>query len=168
MPTRPVAPVRVEGACPFECCAYSTWTTRAQTRLYAAPDDTTASPVAILSAGIRLDAQTGHVLLTHLGEAVVRDSAYAYTDFETGFALPDGARVPRLGYVGEGAFRVWHDGTLAEAPGEALSNAPGAPPSGFVTEREAESQWWAKVRLPDGRVGWLWMDRSEIDIPYGC
>lgn len=164
MPERPVAPVRVDRACPFECCAYSTWTTTEDVALYAAPDDTTAQPIATLPAGMELNAQTGHVLLTRLGSGVIRDSAQSYVDYETYQTLPDGARVLTLGYVGEGAYRVWHDGRL----GETMDVASDYQPFGVVIEEEEQAQWWARVRTPNGRIGWLWMDRAEVDIPYGC
>ncbi len=164
MPVRPTAPVRVDRACPFECCAYSTWTTTEDVALYAAPDDTTAQPIATLPAGMQLDAQTGHVLLTRLGRGLVRDSAHSYVDYETHFLLPNGADVLTLGYVGEGAYRVWHDGQLGEVMGEVGEYQS----SGVeIVEREG-AQWWARVRTPNGRIGWLWMDRAEVDIPYGC
>src|SRR5687768_8100823 len=35
---RPVAPLRIEGACPFECCTYGDWTTTAETTVYKEPD----------------------------------------------------------------------------------------------------------------------------------
>ncbi len=161
---RPAAPVRVERACPFECCSYSAWTTNAETPLYAAPDDTTAQPIATLPAGTQLDAQTGHALLSSLGRGMVRDSARSYLDYETSLLLPDSAEVLTLGYVGEGAYRVWHDGTLGEVMGEADAYNP----SGVEIVEPAQAQWWAHVRTPGGQEGWLWMDRSQIDIPYGC
>ncbi len=165
LPDRPTVPLRVERACPFECCSYSTWITSADVLIYATPDDTTAMPIATLSTGTELDAQTGHLLLTRLGSAVSRDSAQVWIDYDDERFVADGERALVLDYIGEGFYRAWYGGATGQIDG---TMAPSDDSAGFALETEAEAQWWARVRTPDGRIGWLWMDRSEVNIPYGC
>lgn len=148
---RPVAPVRVEGACPFECCTYGTWTTSAPTRLFATAHDTT-QVLATLPAGTALTVPTGHVLLTRLGRAVLREPMTLFRSFEDTVPALAGDTLVVLQTVGEDVYRVWTRGEILEAEGSTLRAAgPGA---------FAEAQWWARATAPDGRAGWLWMDRT--------
>lgn len=149
--SRPVAPVRIDGACPFECCQYGTWTTSAPTRLFASAGDTTRV-VTTVPAGTVLAVPTGHVLLTRLGRVVPREPVTLYRAFESPQTAAAGDTLLVLQTVGEGAYRVWYRGRLYEAEGAMLmASGPGA---------LATSQWWAQATGPDGRTGWLWMDRT--------
>lgn len=69
---RPVAPLRVDGACPFECCTYGDWTATAETTVYEESDRQSATRT--LPAGTRLEADSGFVVLTEIGVAIVRDT----------------------------------------------------------------------------------------------
>lgn len=159
-PVRPVAPLRVEGACPMECCQYGTWTTSAPTRLFARAGDSTAV-AATVPAGTRLAASTGHVLLTRLGQAVLREPAMLYRDFEDVVPAAAGDTLVVLYTVGEGAWRVWYRGEVLEADYGVL--AP------FGREAFSDSQWWARVAAPDGTAGWLWMERTPpVTGADGC
>lgn len=157
---RPTAPLRIVGACPFECCTYGTWTTTAPTGLYAAPGDTTAAPAFSVPAGTELGAGTGHVLLTHLDAAILRDSATLFLDVDETRTAAPGDSVIVLDYVGEGTYRVWYDGAVYQADGAAVLPPSDEPTATHLDPGEAHRQWWVRAETPDGRVGWLWMDRT--------
>ena len=160
LPRRPDAPLRIEGACPFECCTYGTWTTSEPTAVYAQPDDTTAAPAFTVPAGTALDASTGHVLLTRLGRTVARDSVTLYLGYEDTRTAAPGDTLLLLDYVGEGAYQAWFDGQIYQVDGSAAFAGPGSAEPALGPITEPESQWWARVRAPDGRAGWLWMDQT--------
>lgn len=160
MARRPAAPLRIEGACPFECCTYGTWTTTAQTSVYALPDDTTAAPAFTVPAETTLDVATGHVLLTRLGRAVARDSVTLYLNYDDTRTISPGDTLLLLDYVGEGASRAWYDGGVYQTDVSASFAVPGADGPALETLVEPERQWWARARTPEGRAGWLWMDRT--------
>lgn len=148
---RPVAPLRIEGACPFEGCQYGTWTTSAPTRLFATAHDTTRV-AATLPAGTVLSVPTGHVLVTRLGVAVLREPAMLFRTYEDRTQAAAGDTLLVLNTVGEGAWRVWWRGEILEADqGVLRPSGDGAFPA---------SQWWAQATTRDGTTGWLWMERT--------
>ena len=157
---RPVAPVRVVGACPFEGCQYGTWTTTAETTVYAAADTTSAA--FAVPAGTALEAEGGFVLVTRVGVSV----AVRPTDLPLAYAettpLAAGDTVLVLDYEGEGSFRVWHGGRIGfSGAGAGVGAPPGGDPADPYRRLVApRQQWWARVAAPDGRAGWLWMDRT--------
>lgn len=156
---RPTAPLRIAGACPFECCTYGTWTTTEPTLVYSQADDTTSSTFTV-PAETTLEAVTGHVLLRHIGRALVRDSVYLYIDYDSFRTAEPGDTLFLLENVGEGARNVWYAGSVYQAGYEAF-NAMGpseTPPAEIL--QEGASEWWVNVRTPGGRAGWLWMDQT--------
>lgn len=152
---RPVAPLRIVGACPFECCTYATWTTSAETRVYRTAGDTTAIAFTV-PAETALEAETGHVLLTTLGLAVADTPVELYAGPDEKRMAAPGDTLLLLDHLGEGFIRAWYDGGLYDVsslPNPDMSN-------GLTWLREPAAQWWARVRTADGRTGWLWMDRT--------
>lgn len=156
---RPAAPVRIDGACPFEGCVYGTWTTSDETTIYAASGDTTSAAFTV-PAGTALEASDGFVLVTRLGEAVAARSTSIYIGPEAERPVAAGDTLWVLDYEGEGSFRVWHNGTLAFSGAGADAAAPGEDGPALRRVTEPETQWWARVTAPGGRSGWLWMDRT--------
>ncbi|HET6361912.1 MAG TPA: hypothetical protein VFH11_07625 [Gemmatimonadota bacterium] len=154
---RPEAPVRIDGACPFECCTYGAWTTTGPTTVYEEPDETVAS--RNVPAGTEMEATSGHVLITRVGLAVARDTLRLYRDDGSSLLAATGDTLLVLDDVGEGYRRVWRAGAiyLTDAA-SGLNVAPG--PSAAELLVEPERQWWTRVRTADGATGWLWMDRT--------
>ena len=154
---RPVAPLRVDGACPFECCTYGSWRTTAPTTVYDAPDPSGAT--FDVPAGTPLEAATGYVLLTEIGVALARDTVRLYTEEGDERLAAPGDTLLVLDNVGEGFRRVWHQGAILQT--DAVSGfvpAGGIPAAEVLVEPSQE--WWARVRIADGRAGWLPMDRT--------
>lgn len=157
---RPRAPLRVEGACPFECCTYGAWTTTAETALYAAPGDTTAAPAFTVAAGTELAVEDGHVLLTRIEAVALREATPLFLGYDETRTAPAGDSVLVLDYVGEGTYRVWHDGTIYQADGASVLPPSDDPVATHDDPGEAHRQWWARAEAHGGRAGWLWMDRT--------
>ncbi|MDT7855817.1 hypothetical protein RQM47_04100 [Rubrivirga sp. S365] len=150
---RPAPPLRVDGACPFEGCTYGTWTTSAETTVYGRGGDST-SAAFMVPAGTRLDASGGFALLTRVGASVATRPTDLLVPQGEAAPLALGDTVLVLDYEGEGSFRVWHGGRIG------FSDAGGNPGAALRQATTPEQQWWARVAAPDGRAGWLWMDRT--------
>ena len=155
---RPTSPLRVDGACPFEGCVYGTWTTSAETTVYAVAADTTSATFTV-PAGTALEADRGFVLLTRLGEAVVLRPTDLFLAADETRPLAEGDTLLILDYEGEGSYRVWADGQVGFSGAGSDVGPPGEGPA-LRRITEPASQWWAHVTAPDGREGWLWMDRT--------
>ena len=156
---RPVAPVRVEGACPFEGCRYGTWTTSEETTVYARAADSTSAAFTV-PAGTALEAAGGFVLVTRVGRTVATRADSLFLSYTEAAPLAAGDTLWVFDYEGEGSFRVWHAGRIGFS---GAGSGVGAPPGMDGPYRQLvapEQQWWARVTAPDGRAGWLWMDRT--------
>lgn len=149
---RPAAPLRVEGACPFEGCVYGTWTTSDVTTVYTRSADSTSAAFTV-PAGTALEAPGGFVLVTRVGVSVAAQPTELFFSFEESAPLAAGDTVLVLDYEGEGSYRVWHGGRVG------FSGASG-PDAAYRQVTAPEQEWWARVTVPDGRAGWLWMDRT--------
>lgn len=153
---RPAAPLRIEGACPFECCTYGAWTTTDPTTIYERPDENAV--LLTVPADTRQEAATGYVLLTRIGVAVARDTVRMYGESGDPYLAEVGDTLFVLDNVGEGFRRVWYEGGIYQS--DAASGIDTGIASPVEVLREPEQQWWARVQTVDGRAGWLWMDRT--------
>lgn len=98
-------PYESEGACPFECCVYRTWTVQRATDVRAAREK--GSPVAFtVQTGEKVEALTGVVVVSRPGRArAPRDVA-----IEGLGTLRAGDEVAVLHPLGEGYWLVRHNG----------------------------------------------------------
>lgn len=164
---RPVAPARIEGACPFECCRYGTWTMSDSTRVYA-DADSTSMVIATIGPGTTLQAVTGHVKLSRIGAAVARDSVQLFLAHDEHVMVAPGDTVLLLDHIGEGMQRMWYKGVLYHGEMPELAQAPDGGKR-LETLATPVLQWWAQVTLSDGTKGWLWMDHTPpVKGADGC
>ncbi|HJU86294.1 MAG TPA: hypothetical protein VJ788_02870 [Gemmatimonadota bacterium] len=154
---RPVAPLRIDGACPFECCTYGDWTTTGETTLYEEPDPESARWT--VPPGTPLEAMSGFVILTEIGTAIAGESVRLYTEDGAERRATAGDTLFLLDNVGEGYRRVWHRGSILQTDAVSGFVAEGGLPAAEILV-EPREEWWALARSPDGRAGWLWMDRT--------
>jgi len=139
-----------QGACPFECCTYCEWWASNSTPIYAGPSSKSAQ-IQMLRKGEHVKALTGFVR-TQAQEFVVTSDHGRYRV---------GAKLWVYSYHGEGHFLVWFAGKMYD---EDLNFSPYGGSTGKRCEEgsdcwghltaEHKSDWWIKLRLRNGRIGW--------------
>lgn len=149
----PPIPYRVEGACPFECCTYGTWSAEQPLTVYTSAGDT-SSVAFTIPAGTSFEADTGYVNVTQTGLVVIEQSMDVYRSYDETRTVSPGDTLYLLDYVGEGFYNAWIADSLYQIE-PANPNDPA-----YRTLRDPEQTWWAHAALADGREGWLWMDEN--------
>ncbi|HEX7051711.1 MAG TPA: hypothetical protein VF188_16015 [Longimicrobiales bacterium] len=142
-----------EGACPFECCQYGPWWADRGAVIRSEPADT-APVIGTVQPGDTVQALTGQVRTVPTPFVWKQD-----VEGSGGHRYAAGDTLYVLTYLGEGFFRVWHEGEVFV---ESLDFSPYGGTSGKRCERcthgellhELRSEWWVQVRLRDGTVGW--------------
>lgn len=166
-----------EGACPFEGCTYRGWTVDVATVLFDRPHGTRQVGIAVKGGAVR--GETGIVYTRPIPVTVVaatRLEAYNYTDGKTYVRdLQPGERLHLVTYEGEGFNIAWLDGrrlsiSIVQMHDRSVDrfkscNIPSEKCWWTIPEdrRERETEWWARIRLPDGTVGWT----TEVDNFFG-
>jgi hypothetical protein len=143
---KPKIPYIDEGACPFECCQYGTWT--AESPLVAYQKEENDSAIAFkIKPGESFTAINGNVHITKPGYVVVNRS------FD-GFTKDD--KVYLLTYLGEGAYDLWYKGKKLDLN---VLNADDFWAN--VTEKDSPLYTWAVlITRGDGKQGWLRLKNS--------
>jgi hypothetical protein len=151
-----------KGACPGECCWYGEWFAIATMPLIASPSDPTV--VADIHRGERVMALTGEVH-TIPSRFIVKKPRPPYKV---------GDIIIVYTYLGEGFFRVRHQGRIFE------ENLGFSPWSSFADNRcqdsmdcfgqlttEYRATWWIQIRTQGGVTGWT--DKADrFSSDYGC
>jgi hypothetical protein len=148
------APLHIDkGACPNEGCRYGErWVATKSVALLEAPN-ATAKSVAVVGDGEAVTTVTGEVHAIPIHFVVNR----AHGEFSPG------DEVLVYTYLGEGIFRLGHNGVVKEAD---LNFGPGGGGNGTRCETnparcwgtlqdEFKSDWWVKVRTQGGLEGWV-------------
>jgi hypothetical protein len=171
------------GACPTDCCGYSTgWTARDATPVWAAPlvageSTTDATPAFILPAGTVVRAVTGTLYTLETGTARVRD------DFSTDATYMDlSARhkqtvtfhaeetIELLAPRGAGVYRIRRNDRVLDANLYQVNTseacAATARCAGVITKPPV-TRWWVMVLDPAGRTGWI-VDPVDRFQRSGC
>lgn len=145
-----------EGACPFECCVYGAWTARARTPVHAEPN-TRSRQTGVVEPGADVEALGGHVATRGAAFVVSR----RHRDYLPGEVLTV------YTYHGEGVFTVQRDGRrfqedLGFSPygGSAGSRCEAHEDCWGTLSQPLQMQWWARVRLPNGHLGWVQASRN--------
>jgi hypothetical protein len=146
-------------ACPGEGCAYGeTWTARESTQLVETPGSS-AAIVANVGAGESVRTVTGEVH-TLPGRFEVHR---AHGDFRSG------DEVLVYTYLGEGWFRLRHNGEVKDAD---LGFSPWGGTTGTrcadqdrcwgSLKEELRFDWWVLVRTESGVEGWIRLDMGKM------
>jgi hypothetical protein len=131
-----------KGACPFECCTYREWDTIKTATLYTKPN--ASSPVVgRAEKGITVKAKTGEVH-TIPGKLIVRHDVPTFKKGEILWVYT---------YLGEGYFKIWHQGKFINDQIDFNYRSPTPDDWGYF-ETEPKSVWWVKIRTPTGLEGW--------------
>jgi len=134
-----------KGACPFECCTYREWVARTDLTLLVTPDG--KKVVGQIKKGEKVLAMTGEIHSVPL--QIV--SPHDYPDA----GVKAGDTMYLLHYVGEGFWKVWHDGKLVEI-GD-------LPQKGL----KPKTTWWVELKTTAGIVGWV-IDRHNFENQDAC
>ena len=157
---RPADDVFIDkGACPGEGCIYGErWIARQVVELHSAPESS-ARPAGAVRPGEAVQTITGEVH-TIPGLFVVKRSGDEFTPGDTVLVYT---------YLGEGWFRIRHNGELKKvdlgfspwggSSGDRCERDPHC--SGFL-ERKLQFSWWIKVRTSEGVEGWV-LDANSFD-----
>ena len=156
-------------ACPFEGCIYREWTALKSTVVYETWN-TKSRQVARISVKEKVIGITGVVITLRPGTIrMERDLP------ENG--LKRGDIILTYSYRGEGFSAVWFKGRYYPEFDITFVRTDGKP----CTDRSCAATyvdmgrkvWWAQVKLPSGRMGWVNMNEAEFDgvdqlagIPY--
>jgi hypothetical protein len=147
------SPVFVDkGACPGEGCTYGErWIAKEQARLRAGPSREAEQTVAV---------QPGEEVVTVSGEVHTVPSKFVVRREHEGFRPGDEVLV--YTYLGEGWFRLRHNGELKKADlgfspwgGSAGRRCEEDPRCWGILEELLQFDWWVLVRTSSGVEGWV-------------
>jgi hypothetical protein len=134
-----------KGACPFECCTYREWVARTDMPLLDIPDG--KKVIGQIKKGEKVLAMTGEIHSIPLQAVSPRD----YPDA----GVKAGDTIYILHYVGEGFWKVWHDGKVVEID-DLPSNGP-----------KPKASWWVKLKTSSGTIGWT-IERHSFENQDAC
>lgn len=136
-----------KGACPFECCTYQTWTAN---RPIAVMNHPRGRVVAQVRKGEKVQAITGEVE-THPLRFEVKQRGLNFDKVTE--PVPVGSTIYLLHPVGEGFWLVWFNGKVIQMDPEYVGPSP-------------QYQWWAKVKIKAGRIGWVRMNANDLSFDH--
>jgi len=143
------------GACPGEGCVYGEqWVVREPIELHSSPSES-SEVVDMLGPRDHVETLTGEVH-TRPGRFVVKQARGA---FQPGDVLL------LYTYLGEGWYRMRHEGALGRAdlgfsPWDKRCQSREDRRCWGTLERKLQFWWWVKVRAPSGLEGWVLDSRS--------
>jgi hypothetical protein len=150
MTTPPSLPRVDLNSCPFEGCHFGKWTTNSKVIVYSSWE-LQRKTIAKLRSGEQVTAITGVNLTLKPGKGIFRRNSILY-----------GAKKGDVAYLygncGEGAADMWTHGRFIKCADPNFSSKEGY---GCQKNCEGEyvdlgkSEWWAQIRLKDGRTGWV-------------
>lgn len=141
-----------KGACPFECCTYRNWNAKRNVSLLKEPNKNSAQ-VGIVQQGLEVQALTGEI---HIIPSKFIFTKSHWSGYQAGNVIWI------LHNAGEGEYKIWngvkesHAVFFAPGDGNSLQCDLEWHPincSGNL-KRPLKSEWWVKIQLPTGVVGW--------------
>ena len=151
-PPKLVLPYLDWGACPFECCVYSTWTAVRPTPVLSGRRS--GAPIAFtLNAGERAFAVTGVVVTSRPRRIEILEPITLGQEPNV-VSLHPGDVIFTLHYKGEGYDLFWFNGRTYsdQIHWEGIGIPPGV--SAFRVLEQPTTTWWVKIRNKNGRSGW--------------
>ncbi len=163
---KPPTPYEAEGACPFECCQLGKWKTRETTQLLQEIRSTKiVSEVPSKTEVVAIESK------------VIKDPE-PYIALESRGIVKQGDVIFMLDYQGEGSIAYWYKGKRSP------DLQTGFDTNNFYENDQANStekrwlrkvypekkfadEWWAKLRLSDGRTGWV-LSKGQFDGTDAC
>jgi len=148
---QPPAVPRVDfNACPFEGCQFGKWTARKPVNVFS----TWAAGrkvIARVKPGEKVKAITGVNIVLQVGKGIFdRDVPM--------FGAKKGDFVYSYEYCGEGEQDIWTHGRFIKCTDPNFSWKPGEgcqeDCNGHYLEL-GKSEWWVRIRMKDGRTGWV-------------
>lgn len=141
-----------KGACPFECCEYRRWKTNKTTVAYASPNRNSRK-VGTFKKGTWVRGLTGQVVTDVPGKYVVTKPHAQYVPGDIIWVYTPG---------GEGDYLVWFKGKMyteemyyMDGPYEkSYPKCSESKDCWGELKNEIKTTWWAKIRSPQGWIGW--------------
>src|SRR5438105_4994279 len=150
MPTPPALPKVEFNACPGEGCQFGKWTARQAVTVYSTWT-AKRKPLAHLKPGEKVTAITG--------VDIVLSASHGVFDRDVPeFGAKKGDDLYSFAYCGEGAEDIWTHGRFIKCTDPNFSWKPGEGCQENCNGRYLElgkSEWWVRIRLKDGRTGWV-------------
>lgn len=153
--------------CPFECCVYRSWSIHGSVTVYDQPRGDTI--IARVDEGDTVRGLTGNVYLkprpVGVREPMTLDRGRRSS---RSIRAEPGDVLFLLDYVGEGYSHAWYRGDTYTVSSHTFQNHCPRPNDRcrgeylFPDGDEYDQDWWVKIRLNDGTVGWT----NEVE-PFG-
>lgn len=144
----PRLPYEHWAACPFECCSYRKWTSRADLNVRRSRDN--RSPVAFrIRKGEIVEAITGVVVTRKPGVVEITE-----TKSFGAITLPQEAVVYTLHFEGEGSDFFCYQGQASSGELYAVVSEP-TPAHPRRVRSLPVTEWWVNVKNGRGQTGWI-------------
>ncbi|MFO1518280.1 MAG: hypothetical protein U1F57_01235 [bacterium] len=147
-----------KGACPFECCTYREWTALQDLPLYEQPHG--EKTVGSVKKGEKVKGVTGIVYSTPTPVEII----YTHGRYKKG------DRIYLLTYLGEGFYKIWHQGKVweeemtgtdvlrnfcqgSECP-QSCANSPSKSCWATLPGKIKPAEWWVQIKTSKGALGW--------------
>jgi hypothetical protein len=161
-------PLIMEGACPFECCTYTTLTTFDDIKVYQNPQDTTL--FVLITKGEEFKAKTGNVYITETGLVVAKKS-FVIPDITPIWEVEKNDTLYILDYQGEGYYNVFFRGKYSNVSDHFWYNRRINKPNNTDLAKQlraAETEWWIKIVDSNSREGWIYMKQARVFGHEAC